>query len=874
MPELSDECILAARENSNDAGVLLGLDMGGSLIKMTFLESHCSPTNRGKTIVDAIYRADVYGDVGIKHSHLTYEDYEMGGTVHFITWLSERVEDAVAYIKVRGLHACVSRIVAAGGGAQKHAKLFKDELDIELVSTDELKVVVRAVSWLTYQQEREVYEIVLGSSPSEMISKRFWKPTCLFPYLLVNIGTGVSIVKVTGHKTVERVSGSAMGGGTFLGLCRLLTDCESWDQAMDLASTGDANKVNLLVEDIYGGDYTLPNGSTLPGSLTASFFGKVGTRGGTIDKESMLAALTIMVSQNICQVAYLNARIHKTNRVIFTGNYLRLNKIAEKTIAHSFKRASIANPGGEEMRALFLTHEGYFGALGSLLESQEIQIAETCGNRPRIPSVSMSRTASWIDYSDTATGCLRSRWHFDESMGGIHVLASSPFVDHHDVSQTISSTSPAFSTRGIATKSDFEDNVIASICRLAGLHIFCSSLVKVDTSALIMDLVGQDPQKYAKFASRQASLEKIASILAVGVACTCSDKMGRRPVQVLSGGLVGLLWNLFLIAVPLRPGSAGARWFTLASIGLFKALHAACLSIFLAVKSCSLEDICEEDPSKLAAASARTQIVLGSAVVLAPQVAVALRRIHQRAPFAACALLWTLSWVLTKRLPETLPITSRTRAISWADVLNPFASSIALFREGSRRLRLLLIGYCMVSLTHCSDHLFEAFLTKRLGWTRVHHARCISFWGLTMIVGSQCLKGVFKRCGPDMTVQIGTIFLTLQELAKSMTSIWWHMPAAFVVGLPSAGLEPALKALIAREARSTTNLNGGAVQVALRNQQAFMISAIGNPIIGTAFDTWASRPLPPKFARHYVLSALAAFVGGGIHASCNSDPAS
>ena len=30
----------------------------------------------------------------------------------------------------------------------------------------------------------------------------------------------------------------------------------------------------LEVRDIYGGDYKLPNGSTLPGSMTASFFGR------------------------------------------------------------------------------------------------------------------------------------------------------------------------------------------------------------------------------------------------------------------------------------------------------------------------------------------------------------------------------------------------------------------------------------------------------------------------------------------------------------------------------------------------------------------------------------------------------------------------
>lgn len=36
-----------------------------------------------------------------------------------------------------------------------------------------------------------------------------------FPYLLVNIGSGVSIIKVTSLNEFERVSGSSLGGGTF-----------------------------------------------------------------------------------------------------------------------------------------------------------------------------------------------------------------------------------------------------------------------------------------------------------------------------------------------------------------------------------------------------------------------------------------------------------------------------------------------------------------------------------------------------------------------------------------------------------------------------------------------------------------------------------
>lgn len=50
-----------------------------------------------------------------------------------------------------------------------------------------------------------------------------------FPCLLVNIGSGVSIVKVDKDGSYERISGTSLGGGTLWGLLSLLTDAESFD---------------------------------------------------------------------------------------------------------------------------------------------------------------------------------------------------------------------------------------------------------------------------------------------------------------------------------------------------------------------------------------------------------------------------------------------------------------------------------------------------------------------------------------------------------------------------------------------------------------------------------------------------------------------
>jgi type II pantothenate kinase len=75
-----------------------------------------------------------------------------------------------------------------------------------------------------------------------------------FYFCLVNVGSGVSILKATSPTDFERVSGTSLGGGTYWGLCRLLTKCKRYEEVLDMAELGDAAEVDMLVKDIYGGD--------------------------------------------------------------------------------------------------------------------------------------------------------------------------------------------------------------------------------------------------------------------------------------------------------------------------------------------------------------------------------------------------------------------------------------------------------------------------------------------------------------------------------------------------------------------------------------------------------------------------------------------
>lgn len=195
-----------------------------------------------------------------------------------------------------------------------------------------------------------------------------------YPYLLVTIGTGVSVLRVDGPRNYERISGSTIGGGTYWGLMRLLTDVESFDDAMKLAEVGDPSKVDMMVGDIYGTNSDALEKLGLPANIVASSFGKLVAKeepAKDLTQEDLARALLLLVTNNIGQVAHLNAKLSNTRRIYFVGSFLRHNTISQRRLSYAIDFWSKG-----EMEALFLQHEGYFGALGAFLKSQKIEKQE------------------------------------------------------------------------------------------------------------------------------------------------------------------------------------------------------------------------------------------------------------------------------------------------------------------------------------------------------------------------------------------------------------------------------------------------------------------------------------------------------------------
>lgn len=125
-----------------------------------------------------------------------------------------------------------------------------------------------------------------------------------------------------------------------------------------------------MVGDIYGENSDALAKLGLPADIVASSFGKLVAKqhpARGVTQGDLARALLLMVTINIGQVAYLNSKIHKTSRIYFVGNFLRQNSLSQKRLSYAINYWS-----GGTKEALFLEHEGYFGALGAFLLQNEI----------------------------------------------------------------------------------------------------------------------------------------------------------------------------------------------------------------------------------------------------------------------------------------------------------------------------------------------------------------------------------------------------------------------------------------------------------------------------------------------------------------------
>lgn len=151
---------------------------------------------------------------------------------------------------------------------------------------------------------------------------------------IVSIGTGTAIVYSDMDK-VERIGGTGLGGGSFVGLGSAILSDKNTDEKsvtnfktlLDMAKNGDKTNVDLMIGDINKGSI-----GKLTSDITAANFAALQKKSNTND---YIASLLNMILENISLL--VNA-VKKTKQIVYIGtlvsdDYVKscLKKIAEYT---------------------------------------------------------------------------------------------------------------------------------------------------------------------------------------------------------------------------------------------------------------------------------------------------------------------------------------------------------------------------------------------------------------------------------------------------------------------------------------------------------------------------------------------------------------
>jgi type II pantothenate kinase len=141
--------------------------------------------------------------------------------------------------------------------------------------------------------------------------------------LVVSAGSGTACVAAR-RGAFAHSTGSAVGGGTFVGLAKLLLGVAD-PQAIDaLAKAGDANAVDTTLIEAVGGQI-----GKLPADANAVNFGKIERMGAQPRREDIAAGLARMIGQTIAVIAINAARAEGLDKVVFIGRLMELGSVRQ-----------------------------------------------------------------------------------------------------------------------------------------------------------------------------------------------------------------------------------------------------------------------------------------------------------------------------------------------------------------------------------------------------------------------------------------------------------------------------------------------------------------------------------------------------------------
>lgn len=141
--------------------------------------------------------------------------------------------------------------------------------------------------------------------------------------LIVSMGTGTAIVHVMQNGSYEYIGGTGVGGGTLVGLSKLMLGAEGVAEIEAMAEGGNLDKIDLKIKHLVKGDAL----SGLSRDLTASNFANI-SLGAT--KDDIALGIMNLVFETVGMVSIFAARSRGARDIVLTGNVTSIPQCKEK----------------------------------------------------------------------------------------------------------------------------------------------------------------------------------------------------------------------------------------------------------------------------------------------------------------------------------------------------------------------------------------------------------------------------------------------------------------------------------------------------------------------------------------------------------------
>ena len=194
------------------------MDIGGTLVKRSYFEPIAITAEEEeveslKSIRKYVTPNVAYGSTGIRDVHLELKDLTLFGwrrNLHFIRFPTQDLPTFIQRGRGKNFSTLHTVLCATGGGADKSENDFHTVGNLHLHKLDEADCLVKGLLYIdsvSFNGQAEYYYFANASEP-ERCQKMPFNLDDPYPLLVVNIGSGVSILAVHSKDDYKRVTGT------------------------------------------------------------------------------------------------------------------------------------------------------------------------------------------------------------------------------------------------------------------------------------------------------------------------------------------------------------------------------------------------------------------------------------------------------------------------------------------------------------------------------------------------------------------------------------------------------------------------------------------------------------------------------------------